>query len=447
MAVILDALVPYVKNMITGMAEEEVRMLLGVSGEIKKLEASLVDLQGYLADAERRRITDKSVKVWVGRLKDAMYEATDILELCQLEAMDQRPEERSRDASNSSRFRSLVGQLKKKLQGFLEPFLFCLQNPAFAHEIGGRIKKLNGDLDSIRKDAVAFNFVNLGSYEEQRRLTDSANCGRIRKTTPGFDESAIVGDKIEKDTEELVQKLISHGHNRGISKVKVVSIVGPGGMGKSTLAKKIFAQEAIKEEFMTRIWLGVTQHFDKAELLRAAITHAGGKHGEEKDESMLEKSLTHTLSANKFLLVLDDVWSDRAWKEVFQVPVVTAGCRQPGSCVLVTTRNEDVVLRMGASSSDQLHVSKLDHEDAWSLLKKQLPQPQLNVLYCPKLKKISGFSMLRKVTISGCPELEVLEGVMVLRSMLLDDEPWEIVGTPASVFATASFAPATAFFT
>jgi hypothetical protein len=56
---------------------------------------------------------------------------------------------------------------------------------------------------------------------------------------------------------------------------------------------------------------------------------------------------------------------------------------------------------------------------------------ELDVLYCPKLKKISGLSMLRKVTISGCPELEVLEGVMVLRMMLLDDEPWEIVGTPA----------------
>ena len=42
MAVVLDALVPYVKKMITGMAEEEVRMLLGVSGKIKKLEANLV---------------------------------------------------------------------------------------------------------------------------------------------------------------------------------------------------------------------------------------------------------------------------------------------------------------------------------------------------------------------------------------------------------------------
>jgi hypothetical protein len=187
-----------------------------------------------------------------------------------------------------------------------------------------------------------------------------------------------VGDKIEKDTEELVQKLISPVHDSGTTKVKVVSIVGPGGMGKSTLAKKIFAQDAIKEEFITRIWLSVTQHFDKAELLRAAIMHAGSKHGEEKDESTLEKTLTDALSANKFLLVLDDLWSDGAWKEVFRVPVVNAGRRQPGSRVLVTTRNEDVVLKMGAPRSEQLHVSKLDDGDAWRLLKKQLPQPEVS---------------------------------------------------------------------
>uniref|UniRef100_A0ACD5TGT5 Uncharacterized protein n=1 Tax=Avena sativa TaxID=4498 RepID=A0ACD5TGT5_AVESA len=280
------------------------------------------------------------------------------------------------------------------------------------------------DLDSIRKDAAVFNFVNLGSYEEQRRITDLANRSRISKTTPGFDESAIVGDKIEKDTEELVQKLISHGHDSDTAKVKVVSIVGPGGMGKSTLAKKIFAQEAIKEEFITRIWLGVTQHFDKAELLRAAITHAGGKHGEEKDESMLEKSLTDTLSENKFLLVLDDVWSDRAWKEVFRVPVVNAGRRQPGSRVLVTTRNEDVVLRMGASSSDQLHVSKLDDEDAWRLLRKQLPQLQDGSEGDFDHLKDVGMKIIKQC--DGLPlAIKVMGGLLSTRRP--SEREWEIV--------------------
>uniref|UniRef100_A0ACD5WPV0 Uncharacterized protein n=1 Tax=Avena sativa TaxID=4498 RepID=A0ACD5WPV0_AVESA len=56
---------------------------------------------------------------------------------------------------------------------------------------------------------------------------------------------------------------------------------------------------------------------------------------------------------------------------------------------------------------------------------------QFDVLYCPELKKISGFSKLRKISIDGCPKLELLEGFPVLRSMVLDDEPWEITGTPA----------------
>jgi len=56
---------------------------------------------------------------------------------------------------------------------------------------------------------------------------------------------------------------------------------------------------------------------------------------------------------------------------------------------------------------------------------------EFDVLYCPELKKISGFSKLRKISIDGCPKLELLEGFPVLRSMVLDDEPWEITGTPA----------------
>jgi hypothetical protein len=159
-----------------------------------------------------------------------------------------------------------------------------------------------------------------------------------------------------------------------------MAIVGQGGIGKSLLAKKIFASDAIKEEFKIMIWLSITQFFDKVELLRSAITHAGGKHNEEKDESILERNLTEALSQNKFLLVLDDVWSDIAWKDILQVPVAIASCRRPGSRVLVTSRIEDAVRRMGASSGDSLRLRKLEDEDAWSLLKKQLPLPEVSNL-------------------------------------------------------------------
>jgi hypothetical protein len=72
MAAVLDALAPYVKKLITDMAQEEVSMLLGISGEITKLDARMEDLRAFVSDADRRRITDQNVQRWVSKLKDAI---------------------------------------------------------------------------------------------------------------------------------------------------------------------------------------------------------------------------------------------------------------------------------------------------------------------------------------------------------------------------------------
>jgi hypothetical protein len=80
----------------------------------------------------------------------------------------------------------------------------------------------------------------------------------------------------------------------------------------------------------------------------------------------------------RFLLVLDDVWGDEAWKNALCVLVKRAIQKQLGNWVLITTRREDLAQRMGASFY-QHHVSPLDEEDAWSLLKKQLPLPDNQV--------------------------------------------------------------------
>ncbi|KAM3391903.1 hypothetical protein ACQJBY_013186 [Aegilops geniculata] len=376
MAVVLDALAARVMKTITDMGEAKIRMLLGVSQEINKLRGNVEPLQNLLTDAERRRITDKSVQAWVSRLKSAMYEADDILDLCQLEAMDR--EEKEHPIGGGA---SCCLSLREKLSclgclgDILQPFLFCVKNPGFANEVGGRIKKLNDELATIRMGVADFNFIDLGSYEERRRpFTSSASYPR--RENAHFVESDLVGDQIKKNTEELEHRLIADSrHQHGSTVVRVVAIVGQGGIGKSTLAKKVFASDAIKKEFKTKIWLSVTQQFTKVDLLRTAISQAGGVHGDEKDETILVNALTDTLSKNKFLLVMDDVWNQEAWGNVLRTPVLNANATQPGSRVLVTSRKDDVVRSLGASI---LRVNRLNDEDAWCLLKKQLPQPQVS---------------------------------------------------------------------
>ncbi|KAF7046974.1 hypothetical protein CFC21_055956 [Triticum aestivum] len=150
MAMMLDAFASYLGDLLKQTAEEELGMMLGVSGDIDKMGVKLGGLKNLLADAERRRITDDSVQQWVTELKRAMYEATDILDLCQLKIME-------RGSSTPD-------------IGCCNPLLFCLRNPRFTHEIGGCIKKLNQTLDSIKERSSSFSFLNLTSYEDRMRV-------------------------------------------------------------------------------------------------------------------------------------------------------------------------------------------------------------------------------------------------------------------------------------
>ncbi|TVU23251.1 hypothetical protein EJB05_25604, partial [Eragrostis curvula] len=406
MAAVLEALLPYVMKMITNMAEEEVGLLLGVHGEMEKLGRNLGNVKAFLADAERRRIRDELVQGWVRMLKGVMYDATDVLELGQLKAEERRESKLGRS-------------MEKKMPDCCQPFLFCLRNPVFAHKIGSRIKELNQRLEEIHKEAAKFNFIaNLSSYPEQR--PEAAEYSRGHRMTSEFIPSAVVGEQMERDTRLLVQELITTDENHVT--LKVVSIVGMGGMGKTTLAQKIFKDTTIDEHFKTKIWLSITQQFNELELLRSAIKHAGGDLGVEQDNTLLTRTLTNTLSANKFLLVLDDMWSARAWESILGVPVTNASYKQPGSRVLVTTRFQDLAPQM--HQPFYLHrVNPLDEDDAWSLLKNQFSQPSNQVARVDHLKD-TGMKIIKKC--GGLPlAIKIVGGL--LRTKPQTEQAWEAI--------------------
>lgn len=356
MAAVLDALAPLVKQMIQDRADEELRMLLGISGEIGQLGDTVANLEAYLADAERRRIDDARVQRWVSELKGALYEATDILELCKLDADERRHGERWR----------CWASLEEKAPDWLRRLLFCLRDPGFAHTMAARIKELNGRLDGIRAEMDGFRFQPLGSFRLQAAPSDATPSSRA--TTSLLDDLAIVGDAIQADTNSLVQLLLTSG-----MMMVVVSIVGVGGVGKTTLAQRIFNHKAIQAEFRSRIWLVVTENYSEEKLLSAAVIQAGGE--PRGDKQVLTQTLASILSMAKFLLVMDDVWSDRPWTDVLKNPVVHAARNQPGSRVIITTRNEHLVKDMGAAYH-QHHVKPMRDGDAWSLLKKLLLPPE-----------------------------------------------------------------------
>ncbi|EMS64292.1 Putative disease resistance protein RGA1 [Triticum urartu] len=294
MAGVLEALASYVTNMLADMAREEVAMVIGVSTAIDDLHVKLRDLKNFLADADRRNITDESVQGWVEELKRAMYLATDIIDLCHLKAMERGP---SKDV------------------GCLNPLLFCMRNPLHAHDIGSRIKALNQKLDSICKRGRSFDFIELQAYQE-RKTTRSLVTDR--KTDSLMERSGAVGEKIEDDTRALVEVLTREEKSGKSEGLTVVAIVGVGGIGKTTLGKKVFNDESIKGKFSKMIWLSITQDFNNIELLKTAITAAkgdlpGGDGARNRD--LLVGALKNAITDKKFFLILDDMWGVDEWSD------------------------------------------------------------------------------------------------------------------------------------
>ena len=290
------------------------------------------------------------MQAWVLELREAIYDATNILDICQLKAMERGP---SHD------------------DGCFNPLLFCLRNPIHAHKIGNRIKNLNQRLEDIKKRSLDFNFINLNSYEDRSKRVASSRPGS-RETSDALDESSLVGENIEEDTRNLVEMLTTMELlNCENNKILVFAIVGVGGIGKTTLAKKIFNHDLIQQEFTKKIWLSVNKDFNETELLRRAVIEAGGDHQSAGNtRGVLERALKKALNGQKTLLVMDDVWEHQAWEDVLQTPFVSSTLAH-GSRVLVTTRHATVARGMMAMKPYH-RVNKLDPEDAWLLLKKKV---------------------------------------------------------------------------
>lgn len=124
-------------------------MLLGVPGDVEKLEAILEDLSNVLGDAEWKRISDTAVDGRVRELKDIMYDADDVLDQWLMAGRSSRGPRRSSSLSTDGCFVLL---------------LTCFRDPVFAHDMAEQIKELNRRLlESVCKWSSMFQFVKASS--------------------------------------------------------------------------------------------------------------------------------------------------------------------------------------------------------------------------------------------------------------------------------------------
>ncbi|RWR73632.1 putative disease resistance protein RGA1 [Cinnamomum micranthum f. kanehirae] len=341
----MEAIVSFVVEQLGNLMKDEVGLSIDVKKEVEKLHSKFTAIRARLRKAEKQQFTDETVRDWLRKIKEVVYEVDNILDEWRTDAsLSQRKKD---DNGNQS----MVGFLS-----FLPPFF---KRRKLRHETRHCIREITERLDDISKEKSDLSFNEDVKIEEVGLMPDM----KARETGSLIDESKIFGR--DGDRESLINELVSETNPKQKS-VSIISIVGMGGLGKTTLAQLACNDESVKTHFNEKIiWVYVSDPFDVKKIATEVIESMGRPYPKNPNLNTLQHSLREAVSKMPFLLVLDDVWNvdENLWKQL-KVPLMGAA---QGSKILVTTRSHKAAEVMETTHFHDL--KHLSHSDCWELFK------------------------------------------------------------------------------
>jgi len=306
-------------------AQNEFATVSGIKSKAQKLSTTLDLINAVLEDAEQKQVTNRSIKVWLQLLKDAVYVLEDILDECSIES----------------------GRLRGSSS-------FKPKNIMFRREIGNRLKEITRRLDDIADSKNKFHL------REGRTVSQSLlKVDEWRQTSSIIAEPKVFGR--EHDKEKIVNFLLSQ------------TIVGLGGIGKTTLVQLVYNDVRVSGNFNTKIWVCVSETFSVKRIMCSIMESITREKCDALDLDVIQRKVQEMLQGKRYLLVLDDVWNKNQQLE-FGLShdkwntlkfVLSSGSK--GSSILVSTRDEVVATITGTCQAHTL--SGLSDNECWLLFK------------------------------------------------------------------------------
>ncbi|XP_062083903.1 putative disease resistance protein At1g50180 isoform X1 [Humulus lupulus] len=337
-----EAVVSFVIERLGDLLINEAKFLYGVKGQVKNAKIKLQCMRAFLKDADASvRNGDERVCLLVVQIRENSYTLEDVIATYVF-----------RVASNNES----VGAIRRVLK--------WSASIIDVYKVGSEIERISSNIDTWTSE--------LEKYGVQRSMEKAAETSssyvqerrQLRQAYSHVEDNHVVG--FDKDIEELVALLTEQ--NNPHKPYKVISVYGMGGLGKTTLARKVYQHPQVRTHFDCCAWASISQQCNTRAVLEGillAFTSTNKERREEiritsKDE--LAKQLHNFQKQKKCLVLLDDIWTTKTWDLLkYAFPQ-----GDTDSKILLTTRNKDVaehVDRHGFIHEPHL----LDDKESWEL--------------------------------------------------------------------------------
>ncbi|KAL6201584.1 hypothetical protein ACLB2K_025297 [Fragaria x ananassa] len=355
--------------------ENEGTAISGVRDEVDKIKLELLSMKAFLEDAEAKKVQTEGEKLWVASIRDLAYDVEDIID----EFM----------------YHMYEKQIGGRLSRGLHKTIHAPSNILFRRKIAKKLQKITETIKAIPERNQRYGFGIAGGTS----TTEDTYKWVQNQAESSFlvAEDELVG--IEDKKQILMGWLMDKEQNQ-----TVVSVVGMGGSGKTTLAAKTYTNDRVKKHFNCYAWITVSQTYVVVDLFRSLIKELHKSRKEDIPANLnamshteLQDILVHYLESKRYLVVLDDVWDIKVWKEIR----VSLCDKRLGSRIIMTTRKEDIASSSFGVESHVHHIQPLQNSDAWELFRRKAFStnhdkacpPELDLLARELVEKCEGLPL------------------------------------------------------
>uniref|UniRef100_A0A0D9WX38 AAA+ ATPase domain-containing protein n=1 Tax=Leersia perrieri TaxID=77586 RepID=A0A0D9WX38_9ORYZ len=339
--------------------EEAKHHIVFLVDELDSMQAALV----MISEVPFSQLNEQ-VKAWARDVRELSYDIEDSVDAFMVQAQATRESNQQPDPDGGL------------IKGFMDR-IRSFWNVAMSRcQIAANIRRIKKDVEDV---------------SERRKRYKLAN-GVAKSTVTPIDPrlpamyedfGKLVG--IHEPRDELVKLLMGEEDGGLELELKVVNIVGVGGLGKTTLANAVY--QLLGGEFQCRAFISVSLKPDIKRIFRSILLQISGKdcaNTEAWDEREYIDKIRHFLNDKRYFIIIDDLWDYSAWT------IIRCSFTENnlGSRIIVTTRKFDVSSSCSSQVDGNIYMMKpLSYGDSKRLFNRRVFNSQDN---CPdELKEIS----------------------------------------------------------